>query len=157
MNKIYQLKMFNRLRAVSCFSSNLEGWASVKKRVTSDARVAYFFFARFPWQTEIKERKKRRYCSQLKFITEHANIFKRSTPLSRTPVETENNILGSVLNGNPEVICECTRAVNALNLQSGFPALESSSDQQPSRSRVQLFQSLYFKQLTGLSFAFWVF
>ena len=55
--------MFNRLRAVSCFSSNLEGWASVKQRVTSGARVAYFFFARFPWQAEIKERKKRRYCS----------------------------------------------------------------------------------------------
>ena len=45
------------LRAVSCFSSNLEGWASVKQRVTSGAHVAYFFFARFPWQTEIKERK----------------------------------------------------------------------------------------------------
>lgn len=65
--------------------------------------------------------------------------------------------MGSVLNGNPEVICECTRAVHALNLQSGFPALESSFDQQPSRSRVQVFQSSYFKQLTGLSFAFWVF
>ena len=39
------------------FLKNLEGWASVKKRVTSGARVAYF------WQTEIKERKKRRYCS----------------------------------------------------------------------------------------------
>ena len=48
--------------------------------------------------------------------------FKSCTSLSHTPVETENNILGSVLNGNPEVICECTRAVHGLNLQSGFPA-----------------------------------
>ena len=71
--------------------------------------------------------------------------FTSCTSLSHTPVETENNILGSVLNGNPEVICECTRAVHALNLQSGFPALESRSDQQPSRSRVQLLQSSYFK------------
>ena len=67
--------MFKRLRAVSCFSSNLEGWARVKRRVTSGARVAYFFFVRFPWQTDIKERKKRRYCSQFKYIIEHANIF----------------------------------------------------------------------------------
>ena len=49
--------MFKRPRAVSCFSLNLERRARVKRRVTSGARVAYFFFARFPWQSDIKERK----------------------------------------------------------------------------------------------------
>lgn len=135
--------MFNRPRAVSCFSSDLEGCASVERRVTSGARVAHFFFARFPWQTEVKERKKRRDCSQCKYITEHANIFSLPRRFPTFLSKRKIYIVDSVLNGNREVICECTRAVNALNLQSGFPALQSSCDQQPSVVSSSAFSVLF--------------